>query len=438
MSKIGLIIQREYNERVKKRSFILTTILTPLLFVALMVVPMLVAMFGSTTQRTVVVVDQSGVIAPKLQSNDVIVFDIAKGEYPDVQDQYKDAFGFLVIDSNIVANPTKLMLYTRESTTMDVEKELRSQVQSAVEGIRIEQSGIEGIDSMLNYFKVRIPIQTFSIGESADVEKESSSAVSMGIAYASGFIIYFFIFLYGAMVMQGVIEEKSSRIIEVIVSSVKPFELMMGKIVGIAFVALTQVLIWILIGTIGLGVMQSVLSPDVAAEVAMGGSQEAVAAVANSMPSEMNGALSALSDLGYIVGVLISFLLFFVGGYLLYAAMFAAIGSGVDNAADTQQLQLPVTIPLILSIIMMMSVMQEPNSALAFWFSVIPFTSPIIMMARVAYGVPFWELALSLVVLYGSFVLMTMFAARIYRVGIFMYGKKPSLKELVKWSKYKS
>lgn len=429
MSKIGLIIQREYNQRVKKRTFILTTLLTPLLFLGLMVVPSLIAIYGGSSQREVVVVDQSGLIAPSLVSGDEVKFVIANGTYPEVVDQHKEAFGFLLIDSNIVKNEAKLSLYTRESATMDVENELRHQVEGVIEKIRINESGITGIDSMLAYFNVKIPIQTFTIGESVDQAKESSSMLSMGVAYVAGFIIYMFIFLYGAMVMQGVIEEKSSRIIEVIVSSVKPFELMLGKIVGIALVALTQVLIWVLVGIVGTLVFQSVMMPDVAVSATE---------MAQQMPTKMDGLMTAMSDLGYISGVVGAFIIFFLGGYLLYASMFAAIGSGVDNAADTQQLQMPVTIPLILALIMMLAVMKEPNSSMAFWFSMIPFTSPIIMMARVAYGVPMWEFCLSVVILYGTFVLMTMFAAKIYRVGIFMYGKKPSLKELLKWSKFKS
>lgn len=428
MSKIGLIIQREYNQRVKKRTFILTTLLTPLLFLGLMVVPSLIAIYGGGSQREVVVVDQSGLIAPSLVSGDEVKFVIANGTYPEVADQHKEAFGFLLIDSNVVKNGARLTLYTRESATMDVENELRHQVEGVIENMRIKESGIAGIDSMLAYFKVKIPIQTYTIGESVDQAKESSSMLSMGVAYIAGFIIYMFIFLYGAMVMQGVIEEKSSRIIEVIVSSVKPFELMLGKIVGIALVALTQVLIWVLVGIVGMLVFQSLMTPDVAVATDM----------VQQVPDSMGGVMAAISDLGYISGVVGAFIIFFLGGYLLYASMFAAIGSGVDNAADTQQLQMPVTIPLILALVMMLTVMKEPNSSLAFWFSMIPFTSPIIMMARVAYGVPMWEFCLSVVILYGTFVLMTMFAAKIYRVGIFMYGKKPSLKELIKWSKFKS
>lgn len=431
MSKIGLIIQREYNQRVKKKSFILTTLLTPILMVALMVVPMLIAIFGGSSERSVVVVDNSGVIADKLVDNESINFIISDDKYPEVAEKHKDVFGYLVIDADVVTNASKLALYTRESATLDVEKELKNQVQDAVESIRVKQSGVEGIDSMLAYFNIKIPIQTYSIGESIDQVKESSSRLSMGVAYISGFVIYMFIFLYGAMVMQGVIEEKSSRIIEVIVSSVKPFELMMGKIIGIALVALTQVVIWVAVVVVGMLVVGQIMAPD---PTAVGAAVE----MSNQVPHEMAGVMSAVSDLGYLARVLGAFVIFFMGGYLLYASMFAAVGSGVDNVADTQQLQMPITMPLILAIVLMMAVMKEPNSAMAFWFSMIPFTSPIIMMARVAYGVPLWEFVLSVTLLFGTFVLMTMFAAKIYRVGIFMYGKKPSLKELIKWSKFKS
>lgn len=236
-----------------------------------------------------------------------------------------------------------------------------------------------------------------------------------------------FVFVYGGFVMHGVIEEKSSRIIEVIVSSVKPFQLMMGKILGIALVALTQLLIWIVLFVALAFVTQGLMS----------GGEQALAA-AEGMDSNMSMVMDTLSDPSYLFLVFGSYILYFVGGYLLYAAMFAAVGSAVDNIQDAAQLQLPISMPLILGIIVMMNAMQSPNSDLAFWFSMIPFTSPIVMMARIPYGVPAWEIVVSLVALYATFVAMTWLSAKIYRVGIFMYGKKPSFKELIKWARYKN
>lgn len=440
MSKISLVIAREYNQRVRKKSFIITTLLMPILMVALTVVPVIIAQSSQGDTRQIVVVDPSGIIAPNLTNSAVAHFTPTSTTYPQVAQENPNADGYLVINEDVVDDPSKLKLYSKGTTTLEIENDIRRQVSSLVQAQRIAQSNVEGLDSLIQSVKANATLQTFQIDEKASTqeggEKESSSAASMGVAYVSGFIIYMFIFIYGAMVMQGVIEEKSSRIIEVVVSSIKPFQLMMGKIVGIAMVALTQVVIWIIVGSIGMAVLTSMLGADATAAAATG--SMAAGGAASGLPSELSGVMGALMDPWYIISVVGCFILFFVGGYLLYAAMFAAIGSGVDNVADTQQLQLPVTIPLILALIVMMSVMRDPTGSLAFWFSIIPFTSPIIMMARVAYGVPMWEVLLSLVLLYGTFVAMVWFAAKIYRVGIFMYGKKPSLMEIIRWSKYKS
>lgn len=442
-SKISLIIQREYNQRVRKRTFILTTLLMPLLMVGLIAVPTLIAIYGGGgDQRTIMVVDQSGIMADKFGNTDILKFEKSDAPYPAVSTDHPEAFGYLIISQDIVANPSGLKLYTRASSTIDIEREIRNQVSHVIEQQRIIQSNVPALDSLIRSVEANATMQTFQIGVEADksggeqTAKESSSVVSMGVAYVAGLLIYMFVFIYGAMVMQGVIEEKSNRIIEVIVSSVKPFQLMMGKILGIALVALTQVLIWVAIGFIGVMVMQHMLAPDPAQVTAMGG--DAAAAMAQQMPSQLSGVIGMLSDPFYVITVVGCFVIFFVGGYLLYAAMFAAIGSGVDNAADAQQLQLPVTIPLLLAIVVMISVMRDPTGSMAFWFSIIPFTSPIIMMTRVAYGVPAWELILSIAMLYGTFIFMTWFAAKIYRVGIFMYGKKPTLMEIIRWAKYKN
>ncbi len=431
MSKISLIIAREYNQRVKKRTFILTTLLMPILMAALMIIPGVLMMMDNAPKREVVVIDPTGQIAPKMQSQEKLTITATTLPYEQALKAHPETYGFLIITENTLENPTDLELYTRESATIDVENALKSQVRNVIYNHRIAQSGVEGLAQIVETLKPSMAMATFTIGESSaestDSAQQSNSGLSMGIAYATGFALYLFILLYGAMVMQGVIEEKSNRIIEVMISSIKPFELMMGKIIGVALTALTQVGIWIVLGTIGMIVAGNMMAPDVLD----------AAAQANSMPSEMAGIMNALTNPSYIWGIVGAFIIFFLGGYLLYAAMFAAVGSAVDNVQDTQQLQLPVTIPIIFSLVIMMAVMKEPNSAMAFWFSIIPFTSPIIMMTRIPYGVPVWELITSIVLLYGSFIFMTKFAAKIYRVGIFMYGKKPSLKEVIKWSRYK-
>lgn len=425
-SKITLIIQREFNQRVRKRSFIITTILMPILMVGIMAVPVLIALYGSSssTTRKIVVVDSSGIVAPTLRNEQGLTFTSSVMPYDSARTapQYSDAYGFLVVGPQIVENTSELTLYTRESSTLAIESNIREQVRQVIYQKRVEQADVPGLDSILQRLQVRATLATYRLDAQAggdETAKESSSAASMGVSYAMGFIIYMFILIYGAAIMQGVIEEKSNRIVEVIVSSVKPFQLMMGKIIGMALVALTQFAIWVvLIGGAMLAIQH----------FAMDG--------ADAMPSEMTGIVKSLDGM-FLLKMAGAFLIFFTGGYLLYASMFAAVGSAVENVQDTQQLQLPITVPLILAIVVMMNVMRDPTSTAAFWFSIIPFTSPIIMIARIPYGVPAWELILSVVLLYATFLLIVSLAAKIYRTGIFMYGKKPTLGEMIRWIRYK-
>ena len=265
--------------------------------------------------------------------------------------------------------------------------------------------------------------------------------LNIALAYIFGFLIYMFVFLYGNMVMQGVIEEKSNKVMEVMVSSVKPFELMMGKILGIASVAVTQFVIWVVFILVVGGAAMSLFGVgDMMAAASASAAMDPAAMMGTQMPSLDDETLSILrtvTDPAYLLRILGGFLVYFVGGYLLYAAMFAAVGSAVDNEKDTNNLQLPITIPLILAIFVMMSAMQDPHGPLAFWFSMIPFTSPVVMMVRLPYGVPGWELALSIGLLFVTFIAMVYLAGKIYRVGVFMYGKKPTFAELAKWLRYK-
>lgn len=419
--------------------------------VALMVVPALLAVLGGDSDKEIVVIDQSGEVGSKLQDIGSISFFPSKQSYEQavVADGNKGVFGFLVIGSDVVDNPSNVKLYTRESSTISLESDINRQLSSAIEQIRVERYDIPQLDSIMQSVKARASLTAFKIGESTDTatgsqpeEKASSSVASMAIAYIGGFMIYMFVFLYGAMVMQGVIEEKSSRIIEVIVSSVRPFQLMMGKIIGIALVALTQVLIWVvLVGAFFMIAQATFLSgvmQDPAMVEQMQVANPEASQIAQNIDPKTADMIRSVMNPSYIFSVLSGFVIFFIGGYLLYASMFAAIGSAVDNVADTQQLQLPVTVPLILALVMMMSVLNDPHSSMAMWLSLIPFTSPIIMMARIPYGVPAWELITSIVLLYGTFISMTWVAGKIYRTGIFMYGKKPSFKELIKWARYKN
>lgn len=425
-SKIVLIIQREFNQRVRKRSFILTTILMPLLLVGVMAIPVLIAVYGSSPSvvRQIVVVDSSGVVAPALVDSPSLSFTPTTLSCDSARRaaEYGEAFGFLTVGSRVVEDPSQVALYTRENSTRAIEDEIREQIRRIVYQQRIERADIPGLDSILQQLQVRPVLATYRIDEQAaggDTARQSSSDLLEALSFGMGIIIYMFIFIYGAVIMHGVIEEKNNRIVEVIVSSVRPFQLMMGKIVGMTLVALTQLAIWAILVVGAFEVMRSSIPAD-------GGAMN-------------DGLLAAFSvfNASTILSVGGVFLFFFVGGYMLYASMFAAVGSAVENVQDAQQLQMPVTIPLVLAFLVLTMVMRDPTSAVAFWFSIIPFTSPIVMIARLPYGVPLWEMVLSLVLLYATFLLVVSLAARIFRIGIFMYGKKPTLGEILRWIRYK-
>ena len=442
MGKIGIIAGREFNERVRKKSFIITTILMPIAFVAIMFVPALMMNIQSDDIREIVVVDQSGTIAEGLKNTNNLSFTPSDKSVEELTAEQQDIFGILIIGKDVATNPSNVQLLTYESSTINIESEITEQIREIIESEKLKAYNIEDIDSILEAIQTPISLKVKQLGESGET-KESSSMLNIALAYIFGFLIYMFVFLYGNMVMQGVIEEKSNKVMEVMVSSVKPFELMMGKILGIASVAVTQFVIWVVfilvvggaaMSLFGVGDMLAAASASAAMDpAAMMGTQMPVPA----LDDEMLSVIRTVTDPAYLLRILGGFLVYFVGGYLLYAAMFAAVGSAVDNEKDTNNLQLPITIPLILAIFVMMSAMQDPHGPLAFWFSMIPFTSPVVMMVRLPYGVPGWELALSIGLLFVTFIAMVYLAGKIYRVGVFMYGKKPTFAELAKWLRYK-
>ena len=441
MGKIAIIAGREFNERVRKKSFIITTILMPIAFVAIMFVPVLMMNIQSDEKHEIVVVDQSGTIAPKMQDSATIDYTPSDRTLEELTAEQQDIFGILIIGSDVATNPSNVQLLTYESSTINIESEITDQIRTILEAEKLKAYNIEDIDSILEAIKTPVSLKVKQLGESGET-KESSSILNIALAYIFGFLIYMFVFLYGNMVMQGVIEEKSNKVMEVMVSSVKPFQLMMGKILGIASVAVTQFVIWVVFSLVVGGVAMSLfgVSDMMAAATASATMDPAAMMGAAEMPAmdgELLAVLGTITDPAYLLRILGGFLVYFIGGYLLYAAMFAAVGSAVDNEKDTNNLQLPITIPLILAIFVMMSAMQDPHGPLAFWFSLIPFTSPVVMMVRLPYGVPGWELALSIGLLVVTFIAMVYLAGKIYRVGVFMYGKKPTFGELAKWIRYK-
>lgn len=439
MSKVGIIIGREFNERVRKKSFIITTLLMPVLMIGLMVAPALIMQFSRGEQKHIAVIDQSGLVGSKLESGEEFVFETTDISTDEARKSLTDKYGVLYIGSDVLTNSSNVKFYVNSSSSLSIEEAITGQIEDILEAEKLRSYNIENLPQILQEVKTRVSMQTFRNDESQEVDSQArSSVVATGAGFVLGMMLYMFLLIYGAMVMQSVIEEKNSRVLEVMVCSVRPFDLMLGKILGVASVAVVQVLIW---GVLTVGVGALVMPHLVPADVMQGAQamQQGVpdAAAMSGVNPEMLQAVAAMTDMGYIVKIFACLLLFVFGGYLLYSAMFAAVGSAVDSVQDAQQLQTPITIPIILSLLVMIAVMKDPNSPLAFWFSMIPFTSPVVMMARIPYGIPLWEIALSLVILYASFIAMVWLAAKIYRVGIFMYGKKPTLKEMFKWVSYK-
>ena len=440
MGKIGIIAGREFNERVRKKSFIFTTILMPICLVAIMFIPALMMNISSDEKKEVLVVDQSGLVGDRLQEDSTLTFTLSDQTAEEVLgQQHEGLFGILIVGSDVLTNPSNVQLLTYESSTINIESAISGQISTILESEKLKAYNIEDIDTILAAIKTNVSLKVKQLDATNGDAKESSSVLNIALAYIFGFLIYMFVFLYGNMVMQGVIEEKSNKVMEVMVSSVRPFELMMGKILGIASVAVTQFVLWVVfILLVGGGAVSFLGLSDVVASAGAGIDPAAIAVAAPiDLDSEMVSIIATLTDPAYLLRILGGFLIYFIGGYLLYAAMFAAVGSAVDNEKDTNNLQLPITLPLMVALFVMLNAMQDPHGPLAFWCSMIPFTSPIVMMVRLPYGVPGWELALSIGLLVVTFVGMVYLAGRIYRVGVFMYGKKPTFKELAKWIRYK-
>ena len=429
---------REFKERVYKKSFIITTLLMPLLMVVISVAPTLIMVFAKGETKSISVIDNSGIVAPRLESNDDVQFvTIPDG---DLQTELKkslesEEFGLLYIGEDVVKNPNNVQLYTNSSSSMLIEDAITDQIEEIVEADRLKEYNISDLKQILDAIEVDISLTTFRNDNKE--QTASSSAASSFIGIILGFVLYFFLVIYGSIVMQSIIEEKSSRILEVLVSSVRPFDMMMGKILGVASVALTQIAIWgVLLIVISAAVIPAVMPDDILAGVEAVKAGADAAALATDVDMEAITALASIMDTGYIAQIVVLLLLFMMGGFLLYAAMYAAVGASVDQAQDAQQLTTPIMIPIIFAFIILTMVMNDPNSPVVVWSSMIPFTSPIVMMGRIPSGIPTWEIVTSLVLLYATFIVMVWLAGKIYRVGIFMHGKKPTFKELYKWLKY--
>jgi ABC-2 type transport system permease protein len=432
MHKIWLIIQREYLTRVRKKSFVIMTLLGPLLLAMTMIVPVWLASLSDDSE-TIEVLDESGLFAGKFQNKGDLRFQTVNGSLEEAKSRVKqnEKNSLLYIPKISLDRPEGIKFFSQENASLNTQFNLEEMLRKQIEEQKFARSGVDR--SVLDKIKTDININTVNLKE--DEEKSSNAGVNTAAGYIGGFLIYMFIFLYGVQIMRGVIEEKTNRIVEVMISSVKPFQLMMGKIAGIAAVGLTQFLLWIMLSFAVVTVVSSRFKVERFSDKKIA---ETMKTTQNKeQAKEINEILSATHNLNLPL-LLGCFIFYFLGGYLLYGALFGAIGSAVDNETDTQQFMLPITIPLIMSFIVAQTVIiKDPNGPVAFWMSVIPFTSPISMMLRLPFGVPGWQIALSMVMLILGFIGTVWIAGRIYRVGILMYGKKVSYRELSKWLFYK-
>jgi ABC-2 type transport system permease protein len=446
MNKIGLIIKREYTTRVRKRSFIVMSILGPILFASLMVVPALIAMSEDQEVKRIAVVDSSHLFMNVIPETEYLKFDyLENARLNDIKQTYSTGgyYGVLYISHIIAFEPNSVVFYSDKQPNLATKMHISKAMENYVRDQKLKTYEIENLDNILKSVKTRINIRTIKITDTGR-EKESHTGVAMAVGYIGGFLIYMFIFFFGAQLMRGVIEEKVNRIVEVIVSSVKPFQLMMGKIIGIAMVGLTQFMIWVVTTFLLVTMVTTLIFPEMkmtateqvlSQDIMSSGPIEAKPEAKSEDMDEIMGFLSGLKDINFAL-TLGSFIFYFLGGYLLYGALFASIGAAVDNETDTQQFMLPLTIPLILALLVLVNSINNPDSAISFWFSIIPFTSPIVMMGRLPFGVPDWQVGLSMALLVVTFIGMTWLAAKIYRTGILMYGKKTSYKEIAKWIRH--
>ncbi len=425
------------------------SILGPLLFAAFLVLPSWLATMEDKEVKKIAVVDETYILGKNIPETEYLKFSYIHGaDLETIKNNFTnlDYYGILYIPENILTSNTSI-LYSDKQPSLSTRMHISNSLENEIEKQKLKAENIENLDEILKAVETSVNLRNITFTEEGE-EQESHAGLAMGIGYVGGMLIYFFIFLFGAMVMRGVIEEKANRIVEVIVSSVRPFQLMMGKIVGVGLVGLTQFIIWVILTLVlVIGVQraffpeinqsptQQVISQDIMSS-SEGSTVESFGGSGENMEvlEEIFTSLDTV-NFGLILGM---FLFYFLGGYLLYASFFAIIGSAVDNETDTQQFMFPVTVPLIIGIFVMINTIQNPEGSIAFWFSIIPFTSPIVMMVRIPFNPPVWELILSMVVLILTFIASVWMAGKIYRTGILMYGKKVNYKELWKWLRYKN
>ncbi|WP_026063349.1 ABC transporter permease [Pedobacter arcticus] len=435
MNKVFLIIQREYLSRVRKKSFLILTFLVPSLFIGMYAAIFFIYKNSDDTAKKFNVIDKSGIFENQFKDQSNVTFNYIDAEYETAKKEARtEKDVFLLYIGNNFKETGDVEIIAEKKPGIALVSEIENQMESILQTKKLLAAGID--TAVLNGAKAKVNINAKQLTDEG--EKDASIGATYVVGFLGAFLIYLALFIYGAQVMRGIIEEKTSRIVEVIVSSVKPFQLMLGKILGVGAVGLTQFLLWIILST-GL----STLGAN--AFMNQSDTKTEQTDTKNKIPTEIsaqNGGAAQqffkAADTINFPFIISTFLFYFIGGYLLYSALFAAVGSAVDNETETQQFMLPITLPLIFTFILGMNVIvNNPDSNLSFWLSIIPFTSPIAMMIRIPFGVPAWQLALSIVLLIAGFIFTTWVASRIYRVGILMHGKKITYKELAKWFTYR-
>lgn len=416
---IMLIIKREYLSRVRRKSFILSTFLLPIFFIAMIALPTVIAAISGPEDKKIAIIDQTAYISKAFLNNEDMMFEVSDQSVDSLKNR-EDIDAILIIPENVVDKPDNLILYTNGSIAMQTEMYIKHILNNAIEQIKLSRYNIDNLEEIINEVKTNVGIKTIRID--GEDEKESSSIASYMVGLLLALLLYMIIMMYGQMVMTSIIEEKNNRVLEIVVSSIKPVRLMLGKLLGIGAVAVTQILIWgVIIGAFSLTIMPSLITQAAAAGSDM----------------EIVDMLSAIGDPGYLIGLFVIMTAFLILGYMFYSSIYAAIGSAVDNIQDASQLQAFALAPILISMIFAMTVLNDPNSELALWLSMIPFTSPIVMMARLPFGIAAWQIVVSLIILAVTTVFVVWISAKIYRVGIFMYGKKPNIKDLIRWTRYK-
>lgn len=437
MNHLSLIIKREYLTKVKNKSFIVMTILSPLIFVALFAVVAYLAQINNNKERTISVLDASGLVGTSFENSSYTTYnildDLTLEQALETVKENKD-YGLLYIpkEAEVKNISAGIKFYSEESPSLTVMSSLEGKLEKLLTDIQLLNEGVDIEKIKSSNITVEIDQESFTGQKSSKID----NLLKLAFGGAAGYLLFMFIIIYGNMIMRSVIEEKTSRIIEVIISSVKPIQLMMGKIIGTSLAGITQFAIWVVLGAIILSVGTAVFGMNIAE---MQASQTAAVQDAMQTPQGENMAqnvILAIQNLP-LTNLVIAFLFFFIGGYLLYSSLYAAIGAAVDNETDTQQFMMPILMPLILAVYVgVFTVIEDPHGTISTVFSFIPFTSPVVMLMRIPFGVPIWQQIVSLLLLVGTFMFTVWFAAKIYRVGILMYGKKPSYKELIKWLKY--